>query len=106
MMMTPAAPRSRSGSIGNESAIEGERVWDNKEHVSSNNVFDAGDDNEGRGGSFMSSTAVGRRLNAFGGKMRDRTEHATTAGDDSEEINHHKSKLLLGKKILGGIGDR
>jgi Mitochondrial protein from FMP27/Golgi-body localisation protein domain/RNA pol II promoter Fmp27 protein domain/Domain of unknown function (DUF2405) len=106
MVMTPAAPPNRSGGTSNQDVIEDEHAWDDKDYYSNSNAFHAGDDDDSQGRSLKSDTAVGRRLYAFGSRMRDRTERTTTTGDDGEENSRRKSKLLLGKKILGGIGDR
>lgn len=66
-------------------------------------------ENESRSGSFMSDTKIGRRLNAFGDKIREhRSDSASPVpaqeeGDDAQ--SHHKKSKLLGKVFGGGGKD-
>ncbi len=103
MMMTPAVPRNQ-----NESTVEGERATAEMENALGISHLGSNGDHEHHNKGFMANT-LGRRFTALGGKIRDRGENTSTPaalGDESEDSNRRKSKLLLGKKILGGLTDR
>jgi hypothetical protein len=103
MIMTPAVPRN-----DNESTTEGERARAEMDNASGISHLSSNGDYEHHSKGFMANT-ISRRFTALGGKIRDRGENSSTAvalGDESEDSNRRKSKLLLGKKILGGLTDR
>ena len=84
LMMTPANKDTRPESIA-ESHQSGRR-----------SVQNGHEDHEGKGG-FMAHTLS--RL-----KKRDREPSLSGQNEDSEDLTKRKSKTLLGKKILGGLG--
>lgn len=102
MMMTPAAPQSR-----NRSNNDSERMSINVDSIEGKLATSDGG-HGARSGSFMSNP-LGRRLGAIGGKIRDKAADSssliTLSAEESEDSNRRKSKLLLGKKILGGLAD-
>ena len=101
--MTPAVSRNN-----HESTTEDERARAEMDNTSGISPFSSNGDHEHHNKGFMANT-LSRRFTALGGKIRDRGEsNSTTAalGDESEDSNRRKSKLLLGKKILGGLTDR
>jgi hypothetical protein len=103
MMMTPAVPHSQY-----ESSPENEQARVEMDNISGLSQFSSNGDHDHHNKGFMTNT-LGRKFTALGGKIRDRGETASTVtalGDDSEDSNRRKSKLLLGKKILGGLTDR
>ena len=102
MTMTPAVPHN------NHESTEGGLARAETDDTSGISHLSSNGDNEHHNKGFMANT-LGRRFIALGGKIRDRGENSSTAaalGDESEDCNRHKSKLLLGKKILGGLTDR
>jgi hypothetical protein len=103
MAMTPAVPQSDKNDNTDD-----ERVSANRESFSVNSISISNGDHETRSGGFMANTLGHLKLNALGGKIRDRSEagYVNALGDESEDSSRRKSKLLLGKKILGGLADR
>ncbi|KAI9734482.1 MAG: hypothetical protein M1818_006871 [Claussenomyces sp. TS43310] len=103
--MTSTRPTSRNASVA-----ESHRTSSNAPPSTYRSTSFSYTEREGHNGNFMTDTKLGRRLNALGDKIRDRSEgssHTSGAvGDDGEDTGRKKSKLLLGKKILGGLGDR
>lgn len=101
MTMTAAMPVNTSEDVDRE----GIRM---KKHSATNNRNLTNGDHETHSGNFMANT-LGRTLNALGGKIRDRGDGGTppaVLAEESEDSSRRKSKLLLGKKILGSLGDR
>jgi hypothetical protein len=98
MTMTPARPTSRNSSLAD---VEYGKQGNN------NSTTLPGPDHESRGSSFMTDTKLGRKLNSFGGKIRDRGENTSPAAggnDEGDEGGRKRNKHLLGKKIRGGLG--
>jgi len=84
-MMTPAHKDNRAGSIA-ESQRTGPRSIQNGQ-----------EEHEGKSGGFMANT-----LNRL--KKKDREPSLSGQGEEGEDLSKRKSKTLLGKKILGGLG--
>lgn len=96
IIMTPAGSSNRSRSVGNQINIESEHVFDN--------TLDTRVDEQTSDEGLMSNSAFSRGLNVLGSGMHDGTGETTVVDSESED-NRRKSKLLLGKKILGRRGD-
>lgn len=101
MTMTPVVPHK------DDSNADDEQVMTDMDSASGNSQHSSNGDHDVRNGGFMANT-IARRLTALGGKIRDRNESTSTAaalGDENEDSTRRKSRLLLGKKILGGLTD-
>jgi hypothetical protein len=101
MAMTSTASRNQ-----HDNTLEVERARLEMDDASGISHVSANVDQEHHKG-FMANT-LARKLTMIGGKIRDRGEgiSVAAAGAEDEENNRRKSRSQLGRKILGGQGDR
>jgi hypothetical protein len=85
LMMTPAHKDNRADSTAES------------QHTGPRTIQNGHEDHESKSGGFMANT-----LNRL--KKKDREPSLTGQGEEGEDLSKRKSKTLLGKKILGGLG--
>jgi hypothetical protein len=104
----PGIPSSLSMTKSNPSShYETDAEGGNARHSGDSYSFKSQGYNNKRGNDFLSG-ALGRKLQALGGKRRDTTETVSSPSaahvEDQSDAGSLKRKLLNGKKIFGGHG--